>query len=111
MLIPRSVVWIISVATMVLGAGIASPQKIYPNKPIRIVTAGVGGGSDFTARLVAQGLSAGMGQQVIVENRASGVIPGQIVSQASPDGYTLLVTSGVLWLRPLLRTDVPYDPV
>ena len=96
----------------IAGAGLASAQDYpIPNKPLRILTAGVGGGSDFSSRMVAQGLAPALGQQVIVDNRAAGVIPGQIVSQAPPDGHTLLVTSGVLWLRPLLRSDVPYDPV
>lgn len=99
-------------AVLAVFTGIAGAQDYpNPNKPMRILTAGIGGGSDFSSRLVAQGLSQAFGQQVIVDNRAAGVIPGQIVSQAPPDGHTLLVTSGVLWLRPLLRSDVPYDPV
>lgn len=106
----RLVVFLFSVATIAPGVDVVYGQT-YPNRPIRILTAGVGGGSDFTARQLAQGLSASLGQQVIVDNRAAGVIPGQIVSQATPDGYTLLVTSGVLWLRPLLTKEVPYDPV
>ena len=44
---------VLLVGSTVLSSGIACGQN-YPNKPIRIVTAGVGGGSDFTARLVAQ---------------------------------------------------------
>ena len=51
-----------------------------------------------------------LGQQVIIENRPSGVIPGEIVFKASPDGYTLLFTSGSLWIGPFMET-VPYDPV
>ena len=52
-----------------------------------------------------------MGQQVIVANYPSGVIPGQTVSKAPPDGYTLLVAGPILWIGPLLRADTPYDPV
>jgi tripartite-type tricarboxylate transporter receptor subunit TctC len=81
----------------------------YPHKPMRIVTGGVGGGSDFTARLVAQGLSAALGQQVIVDNRASGVIPGTVVSRAPPDGHTLLIISGTLWLSPFFQANIPFD--
>ena len=95
---------------MILIAGLACAQN-YPNKPVRIVTAGVGGGSDFAARLIAQGISPGLGQQVIVENRPSGVIPGETVAKAVPDGYTLLVSSSVLWLEPLLQGHAPYDAV
>ena len=79
----------LSVSLMVLGAGAVSGQD-YPNKPIRIVTAALGGGSDFAARLIAQGISGPLGQPVIVDNRG-GVVPGEIVAKAPPDGYTLLV--------------------
>jgi tripartite-type tricarboxylate transporter receptor subunit TctC len=51
-----------------------------------------------------------LGQPVITENRSSGVIPGQIVSQAAPDGYTLLVYSSTLWIGPLMQ-QAPYDAV
>ncbi len=106
---PGFVVWLLSLGMMVTGTGGVSAQ-IYPTKPIRIVTGGVGGGSDFTARLIAQGISAPLGQQVIVDNRGSGVIPGELVSRAPPDGYTLLVSSSSLWIVPLLQS-VPFDPV
>ena len=106
----RSVVMIFSFGLMVLGADGVSSQG-YPEKPIRIITAGIGGSSDFTARLIAEGISAPLGQQVVVDNRPSGVIPGQVASQAPPDGYTLLVGSNSFWLQPLIRDDVPYDPI
>jgi tripartite-type tricarboxylate transporter receptor subunit TctC len=81
----------------------------YPQKPVRIVTAGVGGASDFVSRVVAQAISAPLGQQVIVDNRPSGVIPGEVVANAPPDGYTLLVASNGLWAEALLRKSTPYD--
>ena len=82
----------------------------YPSKAVRVVTGGVGGGADFAARLIAQGITSGLGQQVVVDNRPNGVIPGQIVSRAAADGYTLLVAGSSLWIGPLLG-DAPYDPV
>jgi tripartite-type tricarboxylate transporter receptor subunit TctC len=82
----------------------------YPNRPIRIIASGPGGSNDFAARMVAQGLSASIGRQVIVENRPSGVIPGQTVSQAQADGYTLLISGDSLWILPLLQ-DVPFDAI
>jgi tripartite-type tricarboxylate transporter receptor subunit TctC len=94
---------------LVVSGGIVSAQN-FPTKPIRIVSAEVGGGNDFAARVVAQGLSA-LGQPVIVENRPSGVIPGSIVAKAPPDGYTLLAYGVSLWIAPLLQDDIPYDPV
>lgn len=94
---------------MVCGAGVASGQT-YPSKSIRIVTGGAGGGTDFVARLIAQELSGRWSQQVVVDNRPSGVIPGDIVSKAAPDGYTLLVDGATFWTEPLIET-TPYDPV
>ena len=83
----------------------------YPNRPIRLVSPGPGGGADFVARFVAQGISGPLGQQVVVENRPAGVIPGQIVSKAPPDGYTVMVNGNSFWIAPLMRDGVPYDPL
>jgi len=82
----------------------------FPTKPIRIVTGGAGGVLDFSARLIAQELTASMGQQVIVENRATGVVSGDIVSRASPDGHTLILTGSTLWIVPLLQKTA-FDPL
>ncbi len=94
---------------LALSGGFVSAQE-YPTKAIRIVSAEAGGGNDFAARVVAQGL-AGLGQPVIVENRPSGVIPGSIVAKAPPDGYTLLAYGVSLWMAPFLQDDIPYNPV
>jgi tripartite-type tricarboxylate transporter receptor subunit TctC len=100
---------IFSFALTIAGTGAVSGQN-YPNKPIRIVTTGVGSGGDLPSRFIAQGLTASLGQPVLVENRASGVIPGEIVSKAPPDGYTLLLYGSTFWIGPLLQI-VPYDVV
>src|SRR5262245_28187486 len=68
MSLPHLVVSLVVPGLMFLGAGVASGQG-YPNKPIRIVVGAVGGGNDFAARLIAQGMSGSLGQQVIVDNR------------------------------------------
>ncbi len=81
----------------------------YPSRPIRIVTSEIGAGGDFTARLIAQGLTASLGQPAVVDNRAGGVIAGDFVARAAPDGYTLLVYGNTLWLLPLMRRQMPYD--
>ena len=81
----------------------------YPTKPVRFVTSEPGGTNDITARLIAPGLSASLGQQVLIDNRPAGVIPGQLVSKAPPDGHTLLVTTGLLWILPLIQS-APFDP-
>jgi tripartite-type tricarboxylate transporter receptor subunit TctC len=92
-----------------LAAGAVCAQD-FPLKPLRIITSEVGGGSDFTARLIAQGLSGNLGQQAIVDNRPAGVAQGEAVAKAPPDGYTLFVTGDTLWTLPLLQK-TPYDPV
>lgn len=110
MLLPRLVARMSCVAITVLGSGMVFGQN-YPNRPIRIVASEAGGGADFVARLVGEGISVALGQQVIIENRPSGVIPPETVSKAKPDGYTLLVYGSTVWLLPLMRSNVPYDPV
>jgi tripartite-type tricarboxylate transporter receptor subunit TctC len=84
--------------------------QTFPERPLRIVTSQAGGGNDVQARAIARELTAALGQQVIVDNRASGVIPGDIVARATPDGYTLLFYNNALWTGPLMQK-TPYDPV
>jgi tripartite-type tricarboxylate transporter receptor subunit TctC len=101
---------VLAVGFMATTTGNANAQN-FPSKTIRIVTAGAGGGSDFTSRQIAQAITGPLGQPVIVDNRPSGVIPGDTVAKSAADGYTLLVTSNTLWLTPFLSNNVPYDPV
>jgi tripartite-type tricarboxylate transporter receptor subunit TctC len=103
----RSIGWVVPLAAMLSGAHAVSGQD-YPTKPLRIVTSEAGGGNDVPARLVAQGLTLALGQQVVVENRPSGVMPGDIVSKAQPNGYTLLLYNNALWTGPLIQA-APYD--
>ncbi len=95
-----------------MSAAACARGQEYPHKPIHIVTSEPGGGNDFAARIIAQGLTAGMGQQVIVDNRggASGAIAGDLVAKSPPDGYMLLLYGSNIWLLPFLRDGVPYDP-
>ena len=96
-------------AVAVSGPAISTASgQSYPNKPVRIVTAAVGGGSDFTARLIAQAISVPLGQPVIVENRSIGISAPEIVARAPPDGHTLLF--GSFWIDTLLNK-APYDPI
>jgi tripartite-type tricarboxylate transporter receptor subunit TctC len=76
-----------------------SHAQTYPNRPVRIVISPAGGGNDFAARLIATGLSAPLGQQVIVDNRAGGVVPGDVAARSKSDGYTLLVAGGTFIAR------------
>ncbi len=101
----------IGMAGLLAGSACIAYSQTFPMKPIRFVTSELGGGSDFVARLVASGLAPNLGQQIIVDNRPSGVIPGETVTKAPPDGYTLLVYGGAFWLAPLLQDKLPYDVV
>jgi tripartite-type tricarboxylate transporter receptor subunit TctC len=80
----------------------------YPEKPLRIVTSETGGGNDVPARIVAQQLVLALGQQVVIENRPSGVVPAEIVARAAPNGYTLLFYNNALWTAPLIQA-TPYE--
>ncbi len=84
--------------------------QAYPTKPVRIVVTGVGSGGDFAARLIAQGVTATLGQALIVDNRGSGNLPAEIVAKAAPDGYTLCLSAAPLWITPFLRKTA-YDPL
>ncbi|MDA8124379.1 MAG: tripartite tricarboxylate transporter substrate-binding protein [Deltaproteobacteria bacterium] len=101
---------LLSVSVIMLAGGLAFGQA-FPTKPIHLVTAEAGGTSDLLARAFAQDLAAAIGQQVIVENRGGGMLPGAYVAKAPADGYTLLLFANSFWLAPLMRDNVPYDPV
>jgi tripartite-type tricarboxylate transporter receptor subunit TctC len=86
----------------------------WPTRPIRmIVPTGAGTATDIMARLVANGIGAGLGQPVVVENLpgASGLPAHQAAARATPDGHTLLftATSGMS-VNPISFKSLPYDP-
>src|SRR5450759_201187 len=89
--------WMLLAAAAGYGVGgYAAAAEIYPVKPVRLVAAFSSGGFvDLTARLVSGPLSAALGQQVVVENRAGagGIVGTELVARAAPDGYTLTVGS------------------
>jgi tripartite-type tricarboxylate transporter receptor subunit TctC len=97
--IARNAIWIVLGSAAV--GGIASAQE-YPTRPVRIVTATPGGGNDYLARIIAPPLGSALGQQVIVDNRASRLVGG-IVARATPDGYTLVVGGGTMQFTPLME--------
>jgi tripartite-type tricarboxylate transporter receptor subunit TctC len=99
---------IFSVGLIVLGAAEVAAQT-YPGKPVRIITAAAGGSSDFLARIIAQGITDGLGQPVLVDNRTN-LLAVEAVVKAAPDGYTLLCSSETMWIRTLLDK-VTYDAV
>lgn len=100
-----------SILGVLCGISTSHAAQPYPARPVRLVTAEVGAAGDYSARLLAPGLSETFGQQFIVDNRGgSGVIPFEIVAKAPPDGHTLLVFGSAVWLLPLLQ-NVPYNSV
>lgn len=116
MSLSRFVVSLFGAGLMALGTSLVFGQATstgsgqdYPNRPIRIVTATAGGGSDFIARTIAQGISGPLGQPLIIDNR-SGPRTGETAAKAAPDGYTFIVQGASLWILPLLQK-MPWDVV
>jgi tripartite-type tricarboxylate transporter receptor subunit TctC len=95
---------------------LASPAaaQSYPAAgPIRVIVPFAAAGPvDILARIIVDALAKQLGQSVIVENRggAGGNIAMGVAARAKPDGYTLLLTSSVLVVNPLLYKTVPFDP-
>jgi tripartite-type tricarboxylate transporter receptor subunit TctC len=86
----------------------------YPDKQIRLVVGySAGGGVDIVARLLAQRLSAVLGQQVLVDNRtgATSLIAAEVVAKAPPDGYTLMMADSALLIAKLLQPKIALDPL
>ena len=99
-------------AAVALTAGFAAAEE-YPTRPVRLVVPfAAGGPTDVISRVVAQKLSEGMGQQVVVDNRAGagGNIGMGLVATAAPDGYTMVVVSSSFVVNPGLYKSIPYDP-
>jgi tripartite-type tricarboxylate transporter receptor subunit TctC len=90
------------------------PAQTYPDRPVKfIVGFPPGGNVDLVGRLVAQWLAAGLGQQVIVENKvgAGTMIANDFVAKAAPDGYTLLLISGAHVTLAATQRKLPYDSI
>ena len=104
-------------AAIILFAGSVSvsAQAPYPSRPITMVVAFAPGGStDLIARVVAQQISATLGQPVLVDNKggADGAVGTQFVVRAAPDGYTIIMsTTSTHVINPLLIKNTSYDPI
>jgi tripartite-type tricarboxylate transporter receptor subunit TctC len=95
-----------------LGPLARAQGAAYPAKPIRVlVPFGPGGVADLTARTVGQKLGELLGQSVIIDNRpgAGGVVAGDTVAKAEPDGYTLLLMSNGTAVSAGLFKSLPFD--
>jgi tripartite-type tricarboxylate transporter receptor subunit TctC len=101
---------IAAAATTATGAW----AQAYPNKTVRLVVGySAGGGVDAMARLIAPRMAAVLGQQVIVDNRAgaAGLIAGDAVARAAPDGYTLMLGDSSLLIAQYLQPRMSFDPI
>ncbi len=103
----------VALASGLVTASGAQTAK-YPEQPIKVVVGfTAGGGTDVVARILAQKMSESLGQTVLVENRtgASGMIAGEMVAKAPPDGYTLMMgTQTTFAVAPTLYKRTSLDP-
>src|SRR5215831_18387590 len=112
----RGAVALVALAALALvaPAGAALGQA-WPSRPIRMVVLSAGGTgiTDMMARLVAPHMSAGLGQQVVIDNRpgAGGNLAAEIVAKSPADGYTLLMTNISMAVNLYLYSKLSYDPV
>ncbi|HZY17997.1 MAG TPA: tripartite tricarboxylate transporter substrate binding protein [Ramlibacter sp.] len=93
-------------------AGGLRAQPAFPSRALRIVVPNAAGGAaDITARTIGQVLSTSLGQPVVIENRpgAGGVVAGELVARAEPDGHTLLLVSSGTAVSAALFKSLPFD--
>jgi tripartite-type tricarboxylate transporter receptor subunit TctC len=101
----------VCLAVLALGSASAWSQS-YPSRPIRLVVPFAPGGAvDTYARMVAKQVEAQMGQPIVIDNRsgANGIVAGEIVARAPPDGYTLLNHAVSFVINPAMYKAIPYD--
>ncbi len=106
--------WLAAGAAAMFTVSAPLHAQTYPVKPVRLIAPfPPGGSSDLIARIVAQKLSEGFGNQVIVENRpgAGSNLGTQVAARAAPDGYTLLITSVTAAINMSLFRNPGYDVI
>lgn len=91
----------------------AQAQSQYPNRPIRMISPfPPGGPTDLVGRLVSAKLAENIGQPIVIESRpgASGNVGLELAARSAPDGYTIVLSSPVIALSPLMYSKLNYDP-
>lgn len=104
----------LATTALVLSMSGTAWAQSFPEQPVTIVVPYTAGAvTDVVARYVAANLQEQWGQPVVVENRPGGgsMVGSAYVSQAEPDGYTLLVTTSAYSTAPAILNDMPFDPV
>ncbi len=99
---------------IVVGISLTLSAQAYPDRAIRmVVISAPGGTTDIMSRLLVQQLTEGLGQTVVVDNRpgGGGIISAEVVSQANPDGHTLLYTHTSFSVIPSLHQKLSYDSI
>jgi tripartite-type tricarboxylate transporter receptor subunit TctC len=92
----------------------AASADAFPSRPVRVVVPAAAGGTlDIIVRTLAPGMSEGLGQVVVVENRAtsSTTVAEEYVARATPDGHTLFMAGTSRATNPILYTHLSYDPL
>jgi tripartite-type tricarboxylate transporter receptor subunit TctC len=93
-------------------AAVTASAQNYPTRPIRmIIPQPAGGTMDTNARALSEPLARELGQNIVIDNRsgANGIIAGEMLAKAPPDGYTLLFTSSSLIYNQVINKKVPFD--
>jgi tripartite-type tricarboxylate transporter receptor subunit TctC len=105
---------LLATAVLVVAPGLA-PAQGWPERPIKFISSqAAGGGTDIVGRLIADQLSAKVGQPIVYENRPGGgnVIGTQAAARSAPDGYTFFfATAAALVTDPYTFKSLPYDPM
>jgi tripartite-type tricarboxylate transporter receptor subunit TctC len=103
---------VIALAALVSGSPDARAAQPYPTKPVRVIVAFAAGGfADGVARLIGQKLTERLGQPVIIDNRggAGGSVAAKLATEATPDGYTLLVHTAASTVNATLYRNPGFD--
>lgn len=106
--------WLGAAALAAACTGTSAWAQAYPSKPIKIVVPfAAGGATDVLARVLAEKMTVGLGQPMVIDNKpgAAGIIGTDAVAKAAPDGYTLLLgLSNSMLTNQFLYTRLPYSP-
>jgi len=103
-----------SLACALLAAAFAAGAQDFPNRAVTMmVPYAAGGPTDTVARVLAQAMTRPLGQTVVVENRpsAGGILAPQVVKNAKPDGYTILIHHIGMATIPTLYRNAGFDPL